>query len=262
MIRLRHRVAAALLLTCSFLGTVAYAEDVLRYGIEASYPPFESKSANGELQGFDIDLGKAVCAAAKMSCSWIETSFDGLIPALQGRKFDAINSAMNVTEKREQTIDFTTVIYRVPSQLIARVGSGLQPTAASLKGKSVGVLQGSIHENFARAHWATAGVNVVTYQDQNQVFNDLTSGRLDATLVLSPSGQSAFLSTPEGKGFTFAGVPVQDEKILGRGVAFGLRQGDGALKEKLNAAIKQVKAEGTIEKLSKKYFGDIDVTAK
>jgi lysine/arginine/ornithine transport system substrate-binding protein len=214
------------------------------------------------LQGLDIDVGNAVCVAAKMTCKWVETSFDGLIPALQGRKFDAINSAMNATEQRRQAIDFTTVVYRVPTQLIAKTGSGLQPTAESLKGKSVGVLQGSIQENYAKAHWASNGVNVVPYQDQNQAYADLVAGRLDGTLVLAPAGQTGFLSKPDGKGYSFVGAPVRDDKILGSGIAYGVRKGDDALKAKLNAAIEKVKADGTIDKYAKKYLGDIDISAK
>ncbi|CDY78372.1 Lysine-arginine-ornithine-binding periplasmic protein precursor (TC 3.A.1.3.1) [Caballeronia glathei] len=262
MIKLNHKLAVALALACSFASTAALAADTLRFGLEAQYPPFESKSATGELQGLDIDVGNAVCVAAKMTCKWVETSFDGLIPALQGRKFDAINSAMNATEQRRQAIDFTTVVYRVPTQLIAKTGSGLQPTAESLKGKSVGVLQGSIQENYAKAHWASNGVNVVPYQDQNQAYADLVAGRLDGTLVLAPAGQTGFLSKPDGKGYSFVGAPVRDDKILGSGIAYGVRKGDDALKAKLNAAIEKVKADGTIDKYAKKYLGDIDISAK
>ena len=256
-----------LMLACAFASVAtasAMAADAtsLRYGLEAQYPPFESKGSNGELQGFDIDVGNAVCKTANLKCSWVETSFDGLIPALQGRKFDAINSAMNATEQRRQAIDFTTVVYRVPTQLIAKKGSGLEPTSASLKGKSVGVLQGSIQETFAKAHWENEGVKVVPYQDQNQVYADLKSGRLDGTLVLAPAGQSGFLSKPDGEGFAFVGAPVRDDKILGSGIAYGVRKGDDALKAKLNAAIEKVKADGTIDKYAKKYLGDIDISAK
>ena len=108
---------------------------------EALYPPFESKSASGKLEGFDIELGDAACAAAQLKCSWVETSFDSLIPALQARKFDAINSAMNVTEQRRQAIAFTDAIYQVPNRLIAKADSGLLPDAKPLAGKHVGVLQ-------------------------------------------------------------------------------------------------------------------------
>lgn len=169
---------------------------------------------------------------------------------------------MNATDQRRQAIDFTTVVYRVPTQLIAKTGSGLEPTPASLKGKNIGVLQGSIQENFAKAHWASAGVNVVPYQDQNQAYTDLKAGRLDGTLVLSAAGQTGFLSKPDGQGYSFVGGPVSDDKILGSGIAFGIRKGDDALKQRLNTAIAKLKADGTIAKFAKKYLGDIDVSAK
>ncbi|MFP4899935.1 transporter substrate-binding domain-containing protein, partial [Paraburkholderia sp. BR14261] len=104
----RLNALLALACVCGVLGPAsAFADtNLLRFGVEAQYPPFETKAADGTLQGFDIDIGNAVCAKAGMTCKWVETSFDGLIPALQGRKFDAINSAMNATEKRREAIDF------------------------------------------------------------------------------------------------------------------------------------------------------------
>ncbi|MFD3249270.1 ABC transporter substrate-binding protein [Rahnella aquatilis] len=257
------KLKIALLLGCAVASFSALADgSTLKFGLEAQYPPFESKSATGELQGFDIDLGNAVCAAASVKCDWYDTSFDGLIAALQARKFDAINSAMNVTDKRRQAIDFTHVIYRVPTKLIAKKDSGLLPTTESLKGKHIGVLQGSIQESYAQAHWAPQGVDIVSYQDQNQVYLDLSSGRLDGTLVLAPAGQSGFLSRPDGKEYGFVGDAVRDDKILGSGIAFGLRKGDTQLKEKLDVAIAKVQKDGVVKALSKKYFGDIDVSVK
>lgn len=243
------------------LSTLASGAAALRFGLEAQYPPFESKSASGQLQGFDIDLGNTICSVAKLKCSWHEFSFDGLIPALQGKKFDAINSAMNATDQRRKAIDFTTPIYRVPTMLIARQGSGLQPTPEALKGKRVGVLQASIQETFAKVHWEPNGVTVVPYQNQDLVYSDLSAGRLDATLVMAPSGLAGFLSRPEGKGFGFVGKAVRDDKILGDGIAFGLRKGDAALKKQLDAAILKVQADGTVKKLARKYF-EFDVSVK
>ncbi|HEV3106160.1 MAG TPA: ABC transporter substrate-binding protein [Trinickia sp.] len=257
------RLKVWLAFACAFASASAFAgATTMRFGLEAQYPPFESKDASGQLQGFDIDIGNAVCKEAHLTCTWVETSFDGLIPALQGRKFDAINSAMNATEKRRQAIDFTNVIYRVPTQLIARSGSGLDATPEALKGKRIGVLQASIQEAYAKAHWEPAGVTVVSYQDQNQVYTDLVAGRLDGTLVLAPAGQKGFLSQPNGKGFAFVGKPVRDDKILGSGIAFGLRKGDDALRSQLNAAITKVQADGTVKRLAQKYFGEIDVSVK
>ncbi|MCI4186975.1 ABC transporter substrate-binding protein [Dickeya dianthicola] len=239
--------------------SAALAQTELRFGLEAEYPPFESKNAKGQLEGFDIDLGNAICKAGNFQCTWVETSFDALIPALQAKKFDAINSAMNITEKRREAIDFTAPIYRIPTQLVGKPDTGLAPTPDALKGKNIGVLQGSIQEVYAKAHWEPKGVTVTSYKDQNLAYDDLAAGRLDGTLVMAAAGQSGFLDKPEGKGFAFIGGPVEDTAILGSGIGFGLRKSDAALKAEMDKAIKQVKDDGTVEKLAKKYFPGFDV---
>ena len=241
----------------------ALAQDTLRYGIESQYPPFESRNASGELEGFDIEMGEAVCQAAKMKCQWVESSFDALIPALSAKKFDAINSSMNITEARARSVAFTKPIYRIPSMLVGKLDSGLtDATAEGLKGKSIGVLQGSIQETYAKQHWEPKGVTVTSYQDQNQVYTDMVAGRLDGTLVMSAAGQSGFLNSPQGKGFGFIGKAVDDDKILGTGIGFGLRKDDTQLKAKLDAAITQIQNDGTITKLAAKFFPGIDVSVK
>ena len=168
---------------------------------------------------------------------------------------------MNATEQRRQAIDFTTIIYRVPTQLIARTGSGLLPTPESLKGKRVGVLQASIQETFAKAHWEPAGVAVVAYRDQNQ--RTRTSWPAVSTRrSCSHRPASAASCRVRTARASFVGQPVRDDKILGNGIAFGLRKGDSALKAKLDAAIDKLKADGTVKSLGLKYFGDIDISAK
>ncbi|MGL5287256.1 MAG: ABC transporter substrate-binding protein [Aeromonas sp.] len=251
-----------LFISLGLLSSASTLAAEMRFGLEAEYPPFESKNAKGELEGFDIELGNAICKVAELKCSWVESSFDTLIPALQAKKFDAINSAMNITDKRKQAIDFTNPIYRIPTQLVARPEAKLAPTADALQGKNIGVLQGSIQEVYAKAHWEPKGVTVTSYKDQNQVYSDMASGRLDGTLVMSAAGQEGFLAKPEGKGFAFIGDPVDDASILGSGIGFGLRKGDEALKTKLNAAIEKVKADGTVTTLAKKYFTGFDVSVK
>ncbi|HVW53674.1 MULTISPECIES: ABC transporter substrate-binding protein [unclassified Trinickia] len=264
-VNLRNQVALALVAAATSIGMAANvcAADlkVLRFGVEASYAPFESKTASGQLQGFDIDVGNAVCAKLNVKCVWVENDFDGLIPALQARKFDAINSDMTITEQRKQAIDFTDPIYTIPNQLIAKKGSGLQPDAASLKGKHVGVLQGTIQETYAKAKWANAGVDVVSYQTQDQVYADLASSRLDAAFQDSEAASKGFLKRPQGAGFDFAGPTVSDQKLLGSGVGYGVRKGDKALLDKLNGALKALKEDGTIDKLAAKYF-DVKVVLK
>jgi len=256
-----NRAAAILALALVSSGVLAKNPNELRIGVEASYPPFESKSASGQLQGFDIDLGNAICAKLNTRCVWVENAFDGLIPALQARKFDAIDSSMNVTEERLRAINFTSVMYTVPLQLVARSNSGLLPTVESLKGKRVGVLQGSIFEIYAKANWAGQGVDVRSYADQDQVYADLAVGRLDAALQESQAALDGFLKRSQGAGFAFAGGPVHDDKIFGQGIGIGVRKADTELKQQLDQAIAQLKADGTFDKIAKKYF-QVDVIAK
>lgn len=239
--------------------SVVLAQTELRFGPEAEYLPFESKNTKGQLEGFDIDLGNAICEAGNFKCTWVETSFDALIPSLQAKKFDAINSAMNITEKRKESIDFTAPIYRIPTQLLGKPDTGLAPTPEALKVKNIGVLQGSIQEVYAKEHWEPKGVTVTAYKDQNLAYEDLAAGRLDGTLVMAAAGQSGFLNKPEGKGFGFIGKEVDDATILGSGIGFGLRKSDTELKVEFDKAIKQVQDDGTVEKLAKKYFPGFDV---
>ncbi|MEJ8798119.1 ABC transporter substrate-binding protein [Trinickia caryophylli] len=226
----------------------------IRFGVEAAYAPFESKSPSGQLEGFDIDVGNAVCAKLKAKCVWVENDFDGLIPALAARKFDAINSDMTITAQRKRAVDFTDPIYSIPNQLVAKQGSGLMPNPASLKGKRVGVLQGTIQESYAKAKWAPAGVDVVSYQTQDQAYADLVAGRLDASFQDSEAAAKGFLKRPQGAGFAFAGPTVADDTLLGSGVGYGVRKGDKALKAALDQALRELKADGTIERIAARYF--------
>jgi lysine/arginine/ornithine transport system substrate-binding protein len=252
-----RRSLVPLLLVFSFFvlaGVRADAEEVLRIGLEASYPPFESKTPAGKLQGFDVDVANAVCARLKMHCVWVENAFDGLIPALSARKFDLIDSAMNITAARKQAIAFTDPVYVVPMQMIARRDSHLQPDAVALKGRRVGVLQGSAQEEFAKEHWATAGVEVVSYAAQDQIYPDLVAGRLDASVQEAQTAQDGFLNQAQGRDFDFAGPPLRDSALLGDGVGLGVRQSDRVLLARVNAALASLKADGTLSELSRRYF--------
>jgi lysine-arginine-ornithine-binding protein len=248
-------VLLALAMTSAGLSTMAWAQDpeTIRFGVDPSYPPFESKAADGSLVGFDIDLGNAICAELRQKCVWVEQSFDGMIPALKARKFDAILSAMSATASRRQQIDFTKRLYNGPSALIAHAGTTLQPTAQGLRGQRVGVVQGSTQESYARAEWATKGVTLVSYQTQDQIYQDLVTGRLDAAFQSSEQADYGFLKTPRGKGFTLVGEPVSDSRVSGD-VAIGLRKGDGALEQRLNQAIDAIRKNGSYQRVASKYF--------
>ncbi|MDI3438471.1 ABC transporter substrate-binding protein [Erwinia sp. V90_4] len=232
----------------------AFAAEELRFGVDPTFPPFESKAPDGSLQGFDIDMGNAICQQMQVKCVWVQTGYDGIIPALQARKFDAILSAMAMTEKRRQQVAFTDMLYNTPSALLTRKESKLLPELASLKGKTVGVAQGTTQEGYAKAMWGSQGVEVISYPNQSEIYPDLASGRLDSTFTSAASAESGFLKTPQGADYHIAGKPLYDPKYFGEGVGIGLRKDDTARIAKINAAMAELHKNGTYDQLSKKYF--------
>jgi lysine/arginine/ornithine transport system substrate-binding protein len=149
----------------------------------------------------------------------------------------------------------------VPIVMVAKRGSALLPEVKSVQGKRVGVLQGSSQEDFLKRHWANAGVSIVSYQDQDQVYADLVAGRLDAAVQEAQTVEDGFLSKPSGRDYAIVGQPLSDPATLGEGTGFGLRKGDKALTGKINAALDALKKDGTLSKLSQQYFKR-DIIAK
>jgi len=246
------RISLALLLSYCAIQSAA-AQQTLRFGIEPTFPPFESKASDGSLQGFDIDLGNAICAQAKVSCKWVQIGFDGSIPALQAKKFDAILSAMSMTEKRREQVAFSDMLYVTPSALITPADSALTDDIATLRGKNIGVAQGTIQETYAQTYWAPKGVSVVSYPNQMEIYPDLVAGRLDGTLANAVSADQGFLNTAEGKKYVNK-VTLTDKAVLGNGVGIGLRKDDGANLKLINAALAELHRNGTYDRLAQKYF--------
>ena len=119
----------------------------IRIGTDPTYAPFESKNSKGELVGFDIDLANELCKRIKAQCTYVENPLDALIPSLKAKKIDVIMSSLSITEKRQQEIAFTDKLYAADSRLVVAKSSDIQPTLESLKGKRVGVLQGTTQES-------------------------------------------------------------------------------------------------------------------
>ncbi|WP_317202439.1 ABC transporter substrate-binding protein [Janthinobacterium sp.] len=253
--------AAVVAAGAMMLALGAQAKDLgeIRWGTDPSNAPFESKGKSGKLQGFDIELGEAICVQLKARCTWVENDFDGMIPALKAKKFDAINSSMSATDKRLKEIDFSSRVTRVPGRMIARVGANLTPTPEGLKGKRVGVQQGTTHETYVKEKWAAAGVEVVSYIRNDMVYADLQAGRIDAGVLDSVAANEEFLKQPIGQGFAFAGPAIQDEKIFGKGTGFGVRRDNVDLKNALNKALAELKANGTFKKIMARHF-ELDVS--
>lgn len=243
----------AIMMTCASTAVLAKAGDVIKFGTSPAYAPFESKSVNGVI-GFDIDLGNEICKRLQAKCVWVENDFDGLIPALKARKFDAILASMNITEARKKQIAFSDRIYNSPTRMVARKGSKLQPTVESLKGLRIGVQQGTVQESYAKKRWEGSGVNVVSYQNQEQVYQDLTSGRIQASLQDAVEAEYGLLKTSKGSNFEFSGSTLKDAEIFGIGAGIGLRKEDEALRNNINKALAEMLKDGSYQKLAAKYF--------
>lgn len=229
----------------------------LKVAIDPTYEPFTFKTADGKPTGFDVDIAEALCNEIKRKCVYVEQVWDSMIPGLQAKKYDVIISSMSITEERQQVVDFTDKYYFTPSRIVVKADTAFTD-AASLKGKKLGVLKGSTQEKYAMGELKSAGVNVVPYEAQDQVYLDIKSGRLDGTVADQVEVNGGFLSKPEGAGYGFVGPVLADAKYFGTGVGVALRKDETALKDELNAAIKAIRSNGVYETVSKKYF-DFDV---
>lgn len=227
-------------------------QQVVRFGVEADVPPFESRNEKGELVGLDIDIGNALCAQMNARCEWVDQPYATNISALLENRFDAI-MPMTPNDVRRQQIDFTDEMYPLSSQLVARKGSNLLPTAASLQGKRVGVLRGTSREAFSQARWASAGVNIVSFGLNSELIASLIAGDIDATLQNTIEIAEALLKKPEGSNFDFSGPTVTDP-LLGSGVAMGVRKSDPGLKAKLNEALAAIKENGVLKEILARYL--------
>ncbi|HTR08613.1 MAG TPA: transporter substrate-binding domain-containing protein [Paraburkholderia sp.] len=249
------RVALSAVTALGLLGAaaIAHASDtnVVRFGIDPTYPPMDSKAPDGSVRGFDVDLGNEICRRMHAQCKWVELEFSGMIPALQARKIDAVLSAMAITEKRMQQIAFSSKLYQFKSHLVAHKGAGFGSDAASLAGKHIGVQSGTQFETYALAQWAPHGVSVVSYKNQEEVFEDLVTGRLDAALLGTVEADQGFLQTPQGKDFAFIGQPLS---MGDHGVGIGMRKDDAQLKASIDSAIASMRADGTYERIAHRYF--------
>ena len=247
----RLTLSAVLVLTLSATASIQ-AADKLRVAVEGAYPPFSWKEPDGTLKGFDIDMAAAVCKYLKRDCVLVEQEWDGMIPELLARKYDEIITSMSITEERKKKIDFTVKYYNTPAMLVAKAGSTMKVTRAGLAGKRIGVQRATTHQ--CHADKAFADSEIVLYQTQEEVFQDLVAGRLDAQLSDSIQAQTGFLDQPQGKGYAFLGEAINDRACFGEGAGFALRKQDKALTAAMNEAIKALRADGTYKRINDTYF--------
>ncbi len=227
----------------------------VRVGVEGNYPPFSQLGADGKLSGFDIDIAQALCAQMKAECTLVQQEWDGMMPALNAKKFDMVVASMTISEERRKAADFSDPYYSVPSRFIAKAGAFAGHEPAAFKGRKIVVLRNSPRAQFLAEKYPDSPLLLVA--KETDVYLELAAGRADVGFGSSVVSAGAFLNKPEGKGFAQVGAPLNLDGGGGVGIAF--RKGDAALRDKVNAALKALRADGRYKALAAKYF-DFDIS--
>ncbi|WP_316979257.1 ABC transporter substrate-binding protein [Shumkonia mesophila] len=237
----------AILMTAALLVSgQSMAAEKLRIGNEGAYAPFNQIDPNGKLTGFDIDIGNALCEKMKAECVWVTQDWDGIIPGLLAKKYDAIVSSMSVTDERKQAVDFTERYYSNSLRYIAKKGSKLD--VKNLKGKTIGAQRATIAAIYLEDNMKGV-VDIKVYDTQDNAYIDLAAGRLDAVLGDMLVNYD-WLQSDAGKGFDFFGEAFNRSDEIG----IAVRKGEDKLRQQLNAALKAIRADGTYAKINAKYF--------
>ena len=230
----------------------AKTEEVVRIGVEGAYPPFSQTTKDGKLEGFDIDIAHALCDSMKVKCELVKQDWDGIIPALLAKKYDAIIASMSMTDERKEKVAFSNHYYKSPARFITKKGSDIKVSKEGLKGKSVAVQRGTVSDKFITGEFGE-GVDIKRYGTQEEAYLDLNAGRVD--LVFADAFVLLeFTNSDKGKAYEFIGDSYTDPKYFGDGIGIALRKEDTALTEKFNAAIKAIRADGIYDTIRKKYF--------
>ena len=269
------------LVTIFFLLVGNAYSDKIKIGTEGAYPPWNAKDASGNLIGFEVDLAKELCAIMKHECTIVEQDWDGMIPALLMRKFDAIMAGMSITDERLKTINFSQGYADEVASLAVMKGSSLESLntpkainlskkgaakgtlktlADALAGKTVGVQTATIHQNFLESG-DVGKVKIRTYKTQDEVNLDLASGRIDAALAAAVAFTD--YAAKSGKPVVLVG-PTFSGGAFGNGVGVGIRKGDNStavgkrdtkILKDFNSAINAARFKGIISELAIKHFG-------
>ncbi|MDR9754053.1 transporter substrate-binding domain-containing protein [Pseudomonas sp. SZMC_28357] len=233
-------------------GCVSSTVEPIRFGVEALVPPFESRDEQGALVGLNIELGNALCAELNTRCEWVDQPYATNIDALQAKRFDAI-MPMTATPARRQRLAFTDNLYPLSSRLVARKDWNPGADLLTLKGVRLGVLAGTSREAYAQARWAPMGVEVRSFDLNEQLISSLLAGEIDVTLQDSIEISHALLNQARGEAYGFF-APAIDDPMLGSGVAIAVRKDDSRLRDDLNAALARLKHNGKYQRITERYL--------
>ena len=225
--------------------TGAASAQTVRLGTEGAYAPWNFLDDNGNVAGFEIDLGNELCNRASLTCEWVVNEWDTIIPNLQAGNYDAIMAGMSITDERKQSIDFSDNYFPPdPSRYVSAAGKTFD--FDNLSGLKIGAQGATIQHAFVQENFA-ANNTIQSYETADQAMADLLAGNLDVILA-----DGAYLE-PIVAGNSAIEL-VGPEVLIGGGVGIGLRKQDDDLEGKLNSAIAEMKKDGSLDELIAKWF--------
>lgn len=232
-----------LILTTALLALTAGASmaQTIRMGTEGAYPPYNLINDKGEVDGFERDVGDELCARAKLTCEWVTTDWDSIIPNLQSGNYDTIIAGMSITDERKQVLAFTQNYF--PPAASAYIG--LTPDVDVTKA-IVAAQTGTIQA----AHVAESGATLLEFATPDETVAAMRNGEADA--VFADKDYLVPIQAESNGQFSFVGGDV----AIGGGIGIGLRKSDTELQGKFDEAITSMKADGSLNVLIKKWFGD------
>jgi polar amino acid transport system substrate-binding protein len=225
----------------------------VRIASEGARPPYNYVDGANELAGFEIDLGRDLCARMKVACRFVAQDWDGLIPGLLANQFDAIMAALEITPEAREKIAFSTPYVRMPSAFMAAKDSAIADTTPDgLKGKSIGVEAGGAHETWLNDVYKDSDVH--PYATLEEAILDLAEGRVDL-VIGDKDALTDFLKTRrEAQCCALIADAPHDAAYFGDGIGIGLRKQDAALKAMFDAALAASVADGSFARIAAKYF--------
>jgi polar amino acid transport system substrate-binding protein len=237
------------------ISTLAHASDrpSLKVAVEGIFPPFNYRDANGALQGFDVDIAKALCAVAKLECEFVVQDWDGMIPNLLAKRYDTIISSMSMSQERRQKVAFTQRYYDSPSVFVVRKGYDRDPAKpGSLAGVRLGVTSSTSQASYAEKFYPDA--EIVVFPASPALYAGLADGRVDIILEDKLAVYDWLENTRAGGCCEFRGQDIKDATYFGDGAGVAVRQEDTQLLQALDDAIDMIKSDGTYDAINAKYF--------
>ncbi|MBF57168.1 transporter substrate-binding domain-containing protein [Halomonas sp. FeN2] len=246
-------------LTSLLFAVPAHSDAPLRLAVDVPFEPFEYRLPDGTLTGFEVELGEEVCRRIERECEWVEQGWDGIIPGLLARKYDAIMSSMAITDARREQVLFSEPYYSNPSVWVTLTGQEIDiEDHEALEGLSVGVQRGTIRDEYITDTYGDL-VDVRRYATGEDLAVDVRAGRIDAGFMYYPLALSSLQVNAEGSGIVTSSPLIREPKsYFGHGVAAAFHPRNEALAEQFNEALREIKQDGTYDELMHKYV-DYDI---